>query len=459
VIFRSAFAACVVSALVLIWGHRFIPISDYPDWVYEGSVTAELLQGKAPTSYSFKHYPVPYSAAIALTGLLDFVFPAEVSGKIVLSFCIVGLALSSTYLLKSVRQDAENPLLLVPLLFLLNTYFFWGELNYIFGLSLFFLYCGYWFRRIYGKEPISWWLVSATLTALYFCHFIPFAIAVMVTLVFLSSESRSALLRPFAISLAPSAGLTIWYTIERSVSKPDGPLWMFWTAHQMAGRVIAAFSPYPEFLPWLGIQAPGMKLFALLNLAVTILLLGVLPFCVFVWVSGQSENRGILASAVSCGVAVVVTGYEFAGMISPGERFLYPAVWIGLCWLVGTGWPVKSSLASRTLTIMLSGLLICQIVFTQIDVGVVSNELAALHSKLRAANSQAEFCSIYESYRLQSWDAPNRNGLDVLLTNHASAPRLPYYIYLEKNVEAPIFQISILNYAGPGDNDDLCKPD
>ena len=31
-------------------------------------------------------------------------------------------------------------------------------------------------------------------------------------------------------------------------------------------------------------------------------------------------------------------------------------------------------------------------------------------------------------------------ALIVLLTNHASVPRLPYYIYLEKKVEAPIFR-------------------
>jgi hypothetical protein len=103
------------------------------------------------------------------------------------------------------------------------------------------------------------------------------------------------------------------------------------------------------------------------------------------------------------------------------------------------------------------GLLVCQIGFLQINVGTVADELAALYSTLRSAKSEAEFCETYETYLRHSWDAPNRTGLDALLTNHASAPRLPYYLYLERNVDAPIFQIGILDYKGLGDNEDLCK--
>jgi hypothetical protein len=457
ILFRSAFAACVISALILIWGHRFLPISDYPDWVFEGSLVAELIHGKTLASYSFKHYPVPYSGTVALLGVLDLIFQPEVSGKIVLSLCIIQLALSSTYLLSSLKGDAESPLLLIPLLFLLNTFFFWGELAYLFGLSVFFLYCGYLFRRIYRSERINWWLVGGASTAMFFFHFLPYATAILVTLVFIFAESRTELLRPFVISLAPSMGLTIWYAVNRVSLTGIGPVWTFWTPHQFAGRWIAAFSPFPEFLPWLGIQAPWMKVFALLNLAVAILLTLVVWLCLLSWGKVRPRNFGVLASAVVCGVAVIASGYEFEGMISPGERFLYPAVWIGLCWLIGAQLPGRVSAVSRALTIGILGLLACQIVFMQINVGAVSNDLAALFSKLRSANSQTEFCATYETYRRQSWDEPHRTGLDVFLTNHASAPRLPYYLYLERKVEAPIFQMGILDYTGPGDNEDLCK--
>ena len=449
--------ACVISALILIWGHRFLPISDYPDWVFEGSIVAELIHGNAPATYSFKQYPVPYSGTVALLGMLDLVFQPEMSGKIVLSLCIVLLALSSTYLLSSLSNDAENPLLLIPLLFLLNTFFFWGELAYLFSLSVFFFYCGYLFRRIYRSEPINWWTIGSASIAMFFFHFLPYATAILVTLTFILAESRTDLLNPFVISVAPSIGLTIWYALNRISMTRIRPVWMFWTPHQFAGRWIAAFSPFPEFLPWLGIQAPWMKAFATLNLVVAIALILVVPLCVLAWLRTHPKYFGVFASAVVCGIAVIASGYEFEGMVSPGERFLYPAVWIGLCWLVGAHIPSRISGFSRALTIGATALLAGQIAFMQINVGSVSNDLAALFSKLRSAGSQTEFCATYETYLQQSWDKPHRTGLDVLLTNHASAPRVPYYLYLERKVEAPIFQIGILDYSGPGDNEDLCK--
>lgn len=455
--FRSAFAACVISALVLIWGNRFLPISDYPDWVFEGSIVAELFHGKAPASYSFKYYPVPYSGTVALLGVLDLIFPPEMSGKIVLSLCITLLGISSTYLLTSLSNDSDNPLLLIPLLFLLNTYFFWGELAYLFSLSVFFFYCGYLFRRIYRSEPINWWAIGGASIVMFFFHFLPYAIAILVTLILILAESRVELFSPFVIAFAPSLGLTAWYALRRISMKGIGPFWTFWTPHQFAGRWIAAFSPFPEFLPWLGIQSPLMKVFALLNFVVAIALTLVVPLCVLSWIKMRARHFGILASAIICGITVIAAGYEFEGMVSPGERFLYPALWIGLCWLIGAQRPSRDSKFSRLLTIGVIALLACQIMFMQINVGAVSNDLAALHSKLQSADSQAEFCATYETYLQQSWDKPHRTGLDVLLTNHASAPRLPYYLYLERKEEAPIFQMGILDYSGQGDNEDLCK--
>ena len=226
----------------------------------------------------------------------------------------------------------------------------------------------------------------------------------------------------------------------------------------MAGRWIAAFSPYPEFLPWLAISSPGMKVFALLNLFVAITLTSIVPLAVVLWVRGCTRNRGVLACAVFCALAVIASGYEFEGMISPGERFLYPAVWLGLSWLIGVGVPSERSMLGRGLAVVATSLLACQILYLQINVGAVSNELAALYTRLRSARTQTEFCATYDTYVRQSWDQPHRRCLDVLLTNHASALRLPYYLYLERNVEAPICQTGILNYTGSGDNEDLCSP-
>jgi len=450
--------ACIINVLVLIWAHRFLPLSDYPDWVFEGSVVAALLQGKALASYTFNHYPVPNAAAVALIGVLDLALSPEVSGKVVLSLCALLLALSSVYFLKSLRLEATNPLLLVPLLFLPNTFFFWGELSYILGLSLFLFYGGYLFRRIYRKESVNWWLVNGVSVGLFFCHFLSYATAILVTLMLFISESRIDMLRPFVVSFSPSVGLAVWYAVERLSQKQPGNGWQFWTPHQLAGRLLAVFSPFPEFLPWLGIDTSGMKVFALLNLFVTIAMTLILPFCAFEWARARKRYTGVLACAIVCASAAVAAGYAFGGIISPGERFLYPAVWIGLCWLIGIGSPRENSALSRGLAIVVVALLACQIIFLQFSVAKASNEIDALYAKLRSAKSQTEFCEVYELYMRQSFEKPHRTGLDRFLTSHSSIPRLPYYLYLEKKLEPPIFPTGILNYSDQGSTQYFCEP-
>ena len=457
-LFKIVFAASIINALVLIWAHRFLPLSDYPDWVFEGSVVASLLQGKALAAYTFKHYPVPNAAAVALIGLLDLVLSPETSGKVILSLCVILLALTSIYFLKSLRREPASPLLLVPLLFLLNTFFFWGELSYILGLSLFLFYGGYLFRRIYRTEPVSWWLLGGVSVGLFFCHFLSYAAAILLTLVLFISESRIDMWRPFAISFSPSIGLTIWYTIERLSLRQPGSGWQFWTPHQLAGRILAVFSPFPEFLPWLDINTSEMKLFALLNLIVTIAMTLILPFCAFEWARARKPHLGVLACAVACAIASVASGYSYAGIISPGERFLYPAVWIGMCWLIGADLPREDSALSRGLAVILVILMACQIVFLQLSVATASNGLDALYTELRSAKSQTEFCDVYETYMRQSFEKPHRTGLDLFLTSHASVPRLPYYLYLEKKLAPPIFPTGILNYSGQGDSQYFCEP-
>ena len=43
----SAAAGCVLaSALLFVWGHRFLPLQDYPDWLLQGELFADLLQDR-----------------------------------------------------------------------------------------------------------------------------------------------------------------------------------------------------------------------------------------------------------------------------------------------------------------------------------------------------------------------------------------------------------------------------
>ena len=57
-------------------------------------------------------------------------------------------------------------------------------------------------------------LIAAASIAMFFFHFVPYTTAILVTLTLIVVESRPELLSPFAISFAPSIGLSLWYALD-----------------------------------------------------------------------------------------------------------------------------------------------------------------------------------------------------------------------------------------------------
>ncbi len=456
-LFRAILIACVVNGLIFIWAHRFLPLSDYPDWLYEGMITTRLLSSRAAPHYAFKSYPVPYSGLVLLLAIFNFVFSPEVSGKLALSLIIVLFPLASVYLCKAISSDEQNPALYIPLLLTFNSFFFSGELFYLLGLVVLFLYCGFCFRRADRLDSISPWLVLVTSIVLFFCHLIPYLIALLVTAVLVGFRWQKRVFVKFAASFSPSAVMTLWYTLRR-LSSPDGVQgWRPWTLHTLAGRIIGAFSPFPTFLPWLGILNKGMSIIAIINLLICLCLTAVPLVTTFMWFRGRRQQSEVFACGLICGVAVFCGGLSFGGMTSPGERFLYPMLWFMLCWLGTWLATLRPRIVGKVATCALILMISAQTLYLQVAVGRVSRELYATYMRLRDAGSRDEFCKLYEPLVAKSWGEGKRKGLDRLLTNHAVVHRLPYYLYIEQGKSAPIFRIGVLDYDGPGDNENLCR--
>jgi hypothetical protein len=455
VTFRIVFLLTLFNGAFFIWKFRFLPISDYPDWVFEGNIIARIIQHLPAPLYSIKHYPVPYSVVPGLLGLLDLFLAPEVSGKIVLSLTIVLFAVSSLYLIASQGRDETRPAIYVPLLFLFNSFFFWGELSYLAGLIVVFFYTGYLLRHLGESSRISYYAICIYITLAFFCHFIDFTIACLLTTLLFAFCPKTLSFKRIALAMAPSLILSCWYAAERiRVEHRTGPIWQPWTIHTMIGRLLGAFSPFPEFLPWLGIAVKGMGIAAVVDLLTCLAMLLLVFVTAAVWIR-RRVNTPLFACSIACFAAFLATGYSFEGMISPGERFLYPSVWLALCWWMAFR-PEPRFVAGFMKGVLILAI-VAQTLFLDIYIGMTSTRLANLDTAFRSAKSHSEFCSIYKKYVSESWEKPNRVGLDRLLTNHSSVPRLPYYDYIESGEAAPIFQVGILRFSGPGDNEDLCK--
>jgi len=456
---RVAVTIAFANGLWFIWSNRFLPLSDYPDWIYQGLLFSKLLAGRLPHLYALKRYPVPNAAIVtAALGLLNLLMSPEAAGKVVLTGAIGTFLFGSVYLLESLPRASGNPFVLVPALLMFNTHFFGGELSFLAGLSLFFIYSGILIRRLDAYDSLSPRFFLGWSLLFFFTHFETYIFAVLITAILSFQRCDKRRARALIIAFLPTACLSVWYVAARLVTHDlgSGSFWVPWTLHLVAGRYLGAFFLFPEFLPWLSIQHPVMRLAAILDLAAAAFIGMMWAFCAAAWVRGRRENASVLAAAAVFAVGFPVAGFELAGTYDPGGRFLYPAAWLAMCWL-GAGARVRESkLLARSATVGLVGLLAAQCAFLDVYAAGVSYHLAGVYRQLRDAPTRAEFCEIYDSYRKDEEPKPHRTGLDRFLTNHSTVVRLPYYLYAERGETAPIFQTGIFSYNGPGNNEDLC---
>ena len=459
-LFRAVLTLTLANALWFIWSNRFIPMSDYPDWVYQGWIFSRILRGAPLAHYTLKHYPVPNATLVTMVmGTLGLATSPESAGKIVLSLILVLFVAGSVQMLRSLRRSERNPLLLIPLLLTLNSYFFWGEISFLCGIGLFFLYCGWLFRRLDNFDSIPVLAFTGWSIVLFFSHLLPYLSAILVTgcVAFAGMNWRRAW--RLSAAIVPSVAATVWYAGERvQAHNPGaGPLWLGWTPHLFAGHFIAAFSPYPEFLPSFGIRAPAMPVAAILSLFVCGLIVAIWLVCAGSWLTRRRARAGIFAAASICLAGVVLAGFAFAGWVSPGERLLYPAAWLAMAWLGLQICPREYRRLRGAAMIVLTGLIVLQCILIDTYGRAASLEFGRAYRRLAAAESRDAFCKIYQDYVTSEQIQQHRKGLDKFLTGHSGFMRLPYYLFIERDQGAPIFQNGIFNYDGPGNNENLCS--
>lgn len=77
-----------VGNLLVVWAFRFLPLYDYPIWLYEVRIMRALSGPMFSNTYEIAAAPVPNLGFVGPVSMLSFLFPLEVCGKIVLSLCV-----------------------------------------------------------------------------------------------------------------------------------------------------------------------------------------------------------------------------------------------------------------------------------------------------------------------------------------------------------------------------------
>ncbi|HYL60049.1 MAG TPA: hypothetical protein VEU51_14355, partial [Candidatus Acidoferrales bacterium] len=220
-ILRAALAIALANAGWLVWANRFPPLQDYPDWLYQGWILSRMLAGHAPAGYRIAPYPVPNTIVTLTLGLLDLATSPETAGKLVVTFAIATFIAGSLFVMTALNKSERNPLLLVPLVFVFNYFLLGGELAYLLGLGIFFLFAGYLIRTLPSPEHASPGLIVIASCALFFTHIAAYAAAGLVLIAVVCANRRRIVLFRVILPLIPSGLLLTWSFVGQKLQ--NGP--------------------------------------------------------------------------------------------------------------------------------------------------------------------------------------------------------------------------------------------
>ena len=165
--------------LAPIWTVRYPPLVDYPFHLATTFVLAHL---KDPAFHFHEFYASDWNTQpyltmyVALVGLQRIV-SIYLAGRLLLSLCVLSVPAAAWFFLRQANPGEES-LACWSLLISHNLFFFlYGFLNFQLGFALCLFILGVWLRYLERPRWLTWCVLLALTTALYFTHFQAFGIA------------------------------------------------------------------------------------------------------------------------------------------------------------------------------------------------------------------------------------------------------------------------------------------
>ena len=153
------FAALLVLSIAPVFLFRFLPFSDYPQWVFQGYLLRRVHEdpGAVYRYYTLTHAPVPNSAFSTVAWMLSYIIRSpEVVAKVFLGLATVMFVTGAAYLIRSVRRH-PTAMEFLPFVWAYGYYVYNGFLSYHFSSGLCLLTIGYLHRVTGGgsRAPCS----------------------------------------------------------------------------------------------------------------------------------------------------------------------------------------------------------------------------------------------------------------------------------------------------------------
>ncbi len=308
---------------VPIWLFRFLPLYDYPIWLFETRVLREYSN---PVLEYWKQYeivlaPIPNLGFLGITWLLSWLVSYEVAGKLFLTLCVTGLPWSFWYCVRSVSEDPQNTLAFAAFPFAFNLYFYMGN-SFLFGLVLLFWIVGFFVPKLNSMSVVQWLFLSCLLFTSYLIHALSFGLTVflLVSSIAFRKVGRGLTLVRFLFALLPSGAALVWYIGIGTRIPADQLTWGLWTVGQNI------LKPMFLFVKTWGI--PNAVPLTLLNVGWLVILLAFV--CTILVAAVRTKNLDVrfVFPALVCISLAFFLPRQVLGIDQIGARFVLPALFM-----------------------------------------------------------------------------------------------------------------------------------
>lgn len=435
-IFKSPFLITAILITILnvflIWAFRFLPLYDYPIWLYEVHVMLELSQPWFSMVYEMVSAPVPNVGLVGIVWALSFVVPLEAAGKIFLTLCVVGLPWAFRYCARRIADNVDTPVAYLGFPFAFNIFFFGGQ-AFLFGFTVLLVVIGYIFPKLNALKTRDWAVLSFLFLILYFIHAIAFVLAVVV---FLGALSTSGLkqkhLVAFILSLVPSLICMTWYYVGETSASGTELKWSIWGVAQNVVK-----SPL-LFIKSFGIPTP-LPL-TLLNGLWALALLILVSAAIMRARTSKAFDKRFTFPIIALFLLMFFLPEVLFGVYRPGARFSFPLMFLILLSVSR----VQLSTQWRTVAVTVAAGVLLYNIFHFASVNRQMNEL---YDDLQTSEkSDMTFCVV----RLD-WP-PERHICDVAAASIDPLFGGIYYHQLDKKGAGWIFGTALLRLRSDYEN-------
>lgn len=440
--------------LFFIWGNKYQPMTDWPDWIYQGALFASLLKGTLLEAYRIVTYPVPYSATTAIIGFLSLIFQPEIAGKIYLTLYVFTFVLGLFYFFNSIPSKLNNILLYLAVIFIGNSIFFFGGMSYAIGQGLLFFCIGYVLRTFLNNRSWNPYFIFGSSVFLFFVHgFIYLSWLLFIFGLMLFLRHNRLALKNIIVGLLPSIILAGLYFLLRDPNMHEQTYPVIGLRNLVIHKMYTwagYFSPLREFQPFLSTN-PSLALPILVNTLFNafLLLLAVL------WLIHIKESISGLRGRYLVTMATILLGIFISApsvwiVDDVGARFLYQLLF---CISASFSFAVLNNNTRRSIRMFLIITSVVQAIYLNVHVAKASDNMAKIMSEVRDKIDGADFHFIDESYF--KFDNGFRRKADTngiienfFIPRYKYLSRLMTYLNLNLGRESPIFRGALFNYTG-----------